>query len=86
MSDGKIIHLSGGGQVVNEPNEHAIELLRELLERAEAGEIIGVGAVALHENGQASYYFRGRIGGYGMVGAAAILRDRLADVADGTDA
>jgi hypothetical protein len=68
-----------------EPNAGAIALLEDLLERARAGEVIGVGAVTLHSDRLTSWHLSGRCGGYGMVGAASMLHLAVAAVADGLD-
>jgi hypothetical protein len=61
-------------------SEILVETLRELLEAAEQGEIVGMLAVPLHKDHTASYTVIGRVGGYSMQGAVEVAKDHLIDL------
>lgn len=75
--DDKVISLSGRPVGIPERSEAVLEILREVLERAEAGEVVGVAVVMLHSDGLSSYQFGGRVGGYGMLGAMAVCQNGI---------
>jgi hypothetical protein len=62
-----------------EPNEVLIAFLREMLERAESGEIQGVGMVALHADRTANWHVAGLVGGLALLGASTLLQAYFAD-------
>ena len=61
-------------------SEVCVDVLRDLLQRAEAGEVTGVGLAALHCNGDASYHVAGHIGGFSMLGALDMVRAELVEI------
>ncbi len=75
-----VIGLNGRPSSAMEPSEPCVNTLRDLLERAEAGEVIGVGIAAVHHDGDASYYLAGCVGGFGMQGALDMVRADLTDI------
>lgn len=75
--DDKVISLTGGPVGRPERNEVALEILRDILERAEGGDVVGVAVVMLHSDGLSSYRFGGRVGGYGMLGAMAVCQNGI---------
>lgn len=79
MAD-NVIGLNGAPRGQREVSAPCVNVLRDLLERAEAGEVIGVGISALHHDGDASYYVCGRVGGFSMVGALDMVRADLVEI------
>lgn len=73
----KVVSLHGDLCGVRERQEACISVLVDLIERAEAGEVVGVALCALHHDGLASYSLGGRLGGYALVGAAACMQRLL---------
>ncbi len=60
--------------------QHAVQVLRDMLEKAEAGEVIGVAVCALHHDGLAAYHIGGRVGGYSLLGAMDVAKADLMDM------
>jgi hypothetical protein len=79
----KVISLDGGPIGLPERNENAVATLREALEMAEAGEIVGIGVVMLHKDAMGSYRFGGKVGGYSMLGAIDVMKADLMEVVRG---
>lgn len=80
MSDGKVIGIHGGvSHRSGEPCETSIEALKDLLERAEAGEVQGVAVAYLDKDGVASFVISGRIGGYPTIGAIEAVKSLLVE-------
>lgn len=75
----------GGPTGVAEPNETCVMTLRQYLEMAEAGEIVGVVIAALNKDGCAGYAVSGRVGGYSMAGALEVARDDLVGIIRGRE-
>jgi hypothetical protein len=66
MGDVKSLH---GAQVQDgTPNQGCVDKLRDLLERAEAGEITGIALAALHSDNTASSCVAGMIGPSALLG------------------
>lgn len=71
------------GQVVIQPglvNQALIDDITELLERAKAGDIVGIAYAALHSDKASSYAVSGCHGTYGMIGALECAKAVLIDV------
>jgi hypothetical protein len=66
--------LWGGPTGVPERNEMAVEVAEAFAEKVRSGEIIGAIVIGLHSDGLASYQLGGRIGGYGLIGAAEVVK------------
>lgn len=75
MSNVKSIY--GGPTGLPEPNDMAIEVLRDMLAKAEAGEVIGVIIAALHHDGLAGFQIGGMVGGYSLLGAVELAKADL---------
>lgn len=75
-----VVSLNGGPTGVPTPNQNAIQVLRMLLDKAEAGEIVGVAAAALHYDHLASWQMGGLVGSFGLVGAIEVMRADLVQV------
>lgn len=75
-----VTSLHGGVVNKREPNESCIRNLRELLEKAEAGEITGFACSCLHGDNTASYTIAGLVGPYSLLGATDMARDELMDL------
>ena len=60
--------------------EDVVAFLENVLERARAGEVIGVGVAALHNNFEASYAVVGGVGGYSMLGALDMIRAEIVEI------
>lgn len=76
----RIVSLHGKPTGQREVSKVCVDALRDLLERAQAGEVVGVGLAALHCDGEASYHLCGRVGGYSMQGAVEMVRADLVDI------
>ena len=76
MTD-NVVTLTGASVVQNKPNETCVRALRELLERAEAGDFVGIACAVLHGDATASYRVCGSVGGYSLVGANECVRAHL---------
>jgi len=59
--------------------------LRELLARAEAGEVTGICAAVVHCDGLASYHIGGFVGGYSALGALDMIRADLIEINRGDE-
>lgn len=75
MSNVKALY--GGPTGEPEPNDFAIAALTEALERAKAGEVIGVVVAFLHHDGLSSWRTGGMVGGYSLLGALEIAKADL---------
>ena len=82
---GKVISINGGPTGEPEIVENCVIVLRDLLARAEAGEITGIGAAVVHCDGLASYHVGGFVGGYSVLGALDMIRADLIDINRGTE-
>lgn len=78
-----VVSLHGGPTSLPEPDENCIACLQGLLERAQAGEVIGVAIAARHCDGLASVNIAGKINGYSLLGAMEIARKRVVDWNEG---
>ena len=67
------------------PNPHVITMLEDLLERARAGNVIGLVAVDVDEAGLACWHKAGKTGGFSLLGGVAALQSYLSDAANGED-
>lgn len=76
-----VASLFGGPTGQAEPNETCIAALRDLLARAEAGEIIGIAMASLEKDGKSGFVVAGHVGGYSMIGALEMARAELIEVA-----
>lgn len=70
-----------GGEVVapGVPNAGCVAKLKEILERAEAGDVTGIVCVCLHSDRTGSYSVAGMIGPYSMLGAVEMAKADLID-------
>lgn len=64
----------GGPTGVPSRDENAVTVLRDLLERAEAGEVVAVAVAAMTHDGLASCHTGGLIGAYSMIGALEVAK------------
>lgn len=69
--------LRGGPVLARVPNDGCISYLRNLLEQAESGEVVGFVGSALHGDGKASYVIAGIIGTYALVGGIEMAKAEL---------
>ena len=76
----KVVSLTEEPAGKREVSEVCVDTLRDLLQRAEAGEVVGVGLAVLHHDGDASYHVAGRIGGFSMSGALACVQAEICDI------
>lgn len=72
--------LYGGPTGQPDPNENAIAVLTEALERAKAGEVIGVVIAILHHDGLSGFRTGGMVGGYSLLGALEMAKADLIEV------
>lgn len=76
MTDTKIVPLRPGLALplpVGQPDTAVVEKVRELLSKAEAGEIVGIAYAVLHPGDVSSYCTSGRTT-RGVLGALALLQ------------
>ena len=76
----KVTSINGDALYTGEPNDRAIEVLEETLERARSGDVIGVCIVNRNSDGTAGFFIGGSIGGYSMLGSLEVVRSHLVDV------
>lgn len=72
--------LYGGPTGMPERNDQTIEVLRDLLAKAEAGEVIGAVVAVLYHDGLAGFQIGGMIGGYSLLGAVEMAKSDLIEV------
>lgn len=82
---GEVRSLHGDAPPILERNESCIAELRELLEKAESGEIVGFSSVQMHRDRGVSYTVAGMAGGFGMLGALEMIRAELVAINWGFD-
>lgn len=75
-----VASLHGGEITLGEPNPGCVAKLKELLERAEAGEITGIVCASLHSDKLASYSIAGLVGPYSLLGATDMAQSELLDI------
>jgi hypothetical protein len=73
----KITSINGATISTGEPNEIAVRMLEDALERAKSGDLVGVGIVMRHSDGCGSFSLGGSVGGYSMLGALEMVRDQI---------
>lgn len=64
-----------------EPVPACVECVEDVLDRARSGEIVGLATVILNHDGVVGWHMAGRVGGYGMVGAAELIKTLLLETA-----
>lgn len=77
---GNVVGIHGMPTGQPDISDACVDTLRDLLQRAEAGDIIGIGISALHCDGCASFWVSGRAGGYSMIGALEMVKAQLVDI------
>lgn len=75
-----VTSLHGGEIPTGEPNAGCVAKLKELLERAEAGDITGIVCAALHNDKTASFSIAGMVGPYSLLGSVEMAKDRLIEL------
>lgn len=75
-----VASMFGGPTGIRTRNESVIEVLRELLEKAEAGEIVGVITAQIYHDGLSGFRIGGLVGSYSMVGALEMAKADLINV------
>lgn len=76
----EVVSLTGGLTHQREVVPGCVSVLEDLLERARAGEIVGVAVAGLRYDATAAYRVGGRVGGYGMIGALEMIRADLVEI------
>lgn len=79
----KVTALFGGPTGLPQRNESCISALREWLEMAEAGEVVGIAIAGLSYDACTRYRIAGKVGGYGMLGALEMAKADLVEVNNG---
>lgn len=80
----EVISMCGQMVPASEPDTDTIWLLEDILERAKAGEIVGVYIAALHHDATASWSRAGMVGPYSFLGAlTAAQADLIAMMGEG---
>lgn len=64
-----------------QPDPDCVKAAEMLLERAKAGEIVGVSIVATYSDGAATFWSGGFVGGFSALGALACLQQELVEAA-----
>jgi hypothetical protein len=77
---GEVRGLFGDVPQTNEPVPSCVEGLRNLLEQAEAGELVGFAYGAMTRNGNGQNGIGGMIGGYAMLGALELVKVDLINI------
>lgn len=80
-----ITSINGATISTGEPNQIAVKVLEEALERARSGDLVGVGIVIRHSDGCASFTLGGSVGGYSMLGALEMVRDEIVSLNRGDE-
>ncbi|MEW4469010.1 hypothetical protein AB1K62_14380 [Parasphingorhabdus sp. JC815] len=75
--------LRGDKVFTGQPHAGCVAKLKELLERAEAGDLTGIVCAGLHSDGTASYSIAGMIGPYSLLGATDMARTELIELMKG---
>lgn len=72
------------GHITYEPEvvQSAVDALRDMLQQAERGEIIGFTAVYVLHTGRAAYWVAGKPGGYSTIGAVECMKRHLIECVD----
>lgn len=75
------------GSITCEPEvvQSTVEALRDMLQRAERGEIIGFAGVYVMHTGRAAYWVTGRSGGYSTIGGLECMKQHLIACAEADD-
>lgn len=74
---GDVKGLFGNVPEHGEPVQSCVNLLRDLLAQAEAGEIVGITYGAVTRRGVGVYGLGGVVGGYSMLGAVELAKAQL---------
>lgn len=74
---GNVVGMFGGIPAAGEPVASCVDCLRDLIEQAEAGELVGFAYGAVLRNGQGQNGIGGMIGGYSMLGAIEMAKGQL---------
>jgi hypothetical protein len=74
---GEVRGLFGELPEPGEPVVSCVSALKDLLQRAEAGEVVGIAAAAVSGTGNALYVVGGVVGAYGMLGALDMAKAEL---------
>lgn len=67
-----VVYIRGAKPAEQEPrvpNATLIACLKDILQKAESGEVTGIACVMSYDDGMASYSLVGQVGGFSMVGA-----------------
>ena len=72
-----VVSFNGGPTGLPSPNQNAIRVLKYALEKAEAGEIIGVFLGMQHCDGYWSWSLGGFVSSYSLLGAIDVARADL---------
>lgn len=74
----KVVSLNGEDiNAPGEPNEMLVEAIKEVLERAENGEIVGAAVAMTAADNTTPYMLVGEIGGFSMSGALSALKTHV---------
>ncbi len=75
-----VASLHGGAIQRGEPNAGCVAKLKELLERAEAGDVTGIVCATLHSDKTASSAVAGMVGPYSLLGAVEMAKSDLVGI------
>ncbi len=75
------------GAITYEPEvvQSTVDALRDMLQQAERGEIIGLTAVYVLHTARCGYWVAGKPGGYSTIGALECVKRQLIECIDGDD-
>lgn len=86
MNDDNVTFINKNGNIIpptTNPVPELIEFLGELVERAKAGEIVGVAGGILTKDKHGEFFSSGIVGGFSMIGALECINHHLKRVARG---
>lgn len=82
MSDDKVVSLRGAFiPALSTGDKDVTEILRDLLVKAEAGEIIGISAAYVHRDLTAAWSRGGSLGSFSIIGAVECMKYELVKIA-----
>ena len=82
MSDDKVIPLFGGVCIATSQGDKiAVDMLRDALAKAEAGEIVGVGLAYIYRDGAATWRVGGALDSFSIIGAVECMKADLVKIA-----
>lgn len=73
----EVVSIHGAPVHAGDPVEPCVSALEDMLERARAGEVIGVAMAVMHSDRSSSFTFGGYLDSYGVIGALEMVRAKI---------